>query len=96
MNRARGTGRSESRVSKKQFTGTADGTSVRPRLDIDAVMLIREPFLFLGAGERAVRHALDTKDCDELTVAAAHFFVCSARAARFLSRALHIELPDGL
>jgi hypothetical protein len=69
-------------------------TQSTARLDEDADRLLREAARFMEAGDSALAEALLSDDYAELVVAAGHAIVCSARARRCLSAALHIDLEQ--
>ena len=65
-----------------------------PRLAQDADTLLFEGAQFLEAGEQALAEALLRNRYDELVMAAAHSIVCSAKARRFFSAAVHLDLVE--
>jgi hypothetical protein len=63
-----------------------------PRLDADASRLLLEAARFWAAGEEGLVHALVLDDHDELVAAAEHVITMNARARRFISTAVHLDL----
>ncbi len=63
-----------------------------PHFDEDFDILIREAVQFWEAGDSVLANALLSDSYDDLVVAAGHSIVCSARARRLLSVALHVDL----
>ena len=66
--------------------------TTQPRLDEDADQLLREAALRLDALESLCANALMEDDHASLVEAAGHAIVCSSKARRLLSCAVHVDL----
>jgi hypothetical protein len=64
----------------------------QPHLDEDAPLLLREGALRLEALEVLCTHALMADDHAALVEACSHAIVCSSKARRLLSCAVHVDL----